>query len=575
MWWYLDDLPRVKREREAIDALVDEGIGVENARWRPGAYGAIRVEVDLRVGEDVRSVAMTYPLLFPNAPPTVRPIGEITKWGGHQYLASGELCLQYRPDTWHPEYTGAHVLRSALELMAADVGVTHQSAWDLPSAHVETPSREIRGKWARLVLTTEAVRRLGQVEEPQAVHLRRTWLPGNFMMTLGTITEPDGSVWSDAGLPVDCLDYAVFKGMAVKVAADDPLLDVIPVLLKTDGNSQTLWNLFAPFYEDDGDDRCLLLVIDGAIRAFVIRSGGKRPYEAALVLPDPGVRLPPSHAALAHLKFAVLGCGSLGSKVATSLARSGGKKFILLDDDVFKLENLVRNDLDAIGLGAHKADALALRLKRVAAGVEVKVHNFMIGGQEPGTLSDSIARELAQADIIIDATGDHEAFNYAAGVAKINSKTMFWGRVFGGGYGGMIARSRPRLDPNPFDAREMIAQWCANPEFPDPPKAEKDYAAQTTKGVPMVADDADVSVIASHLARFIIDTATGADPSEFDCSAYMIGMRKEWIFKYPFDTWPINLGPEPTTAPAAANAQELAASMSILLEILKEPVADD
>lgn len=575
MWWYLDDLPRLKREREAIDDLIGEGIGVECARWRPSSNGAIRVEVDLRVGDDVRSVAMTYPLIFPNAPPTVRPIGEVTKWGGHQYLVSGELCLQYRPDTWRPEYTGANVLRSALDLMAADVGVTHQSAWALPSAHVETPSQEIRGKWARLVLTMEALHRLGQMKAPQAVHLRRTWLPRNVMMTLSTITDPDGTVWSDAGLPVDCLDDAIFQGMAVPVAVDNPLLDLIPVLLKSDGNSQVLWKLFAPDYEDDGIDRCLLLLIAGAVRAFVIRSAGKPPYEASVVLPDEGVRLPPSHTALHHVKFAVLGCGSLGSKVATSLARSGGKKFILVDDDILKLENLVRNDLDAIGLGAHKADALALRLRRVAAGVEIKVHNFMIGGQETGTLSDSIARELAQADIIIDATGDHDAFNYAAGVAKLNSKTIFWGRVFGGGYGGMIARSRPKLDPNPFDAREMIAQWCNNPDFPDPPKAEKDYAAQASNGVPMVADDADVAVIASNLARFVIDTATAADPSAFDCSAYMIGMRKEWIFGYPFDTWPINLGPELPAASSSANAQELAASMSMLLKIFKEQAADD
>jgi molybdopterin/thiamine biosynthesis adenylyltransferase len=575
MWWYFEDLLRVKLEHEAINALVDEGIGVENVRWRMAANTALRVEADLRVGNDVRSVALTYPMIYPNSPPTVRPIGEHTEWGAHQYLANGELCLQYRPDNWHPDYIGAHMLRSALTLMAADSGVTHQSAWDLPSAHVETPASEIRRKWARLVLTAEAQQRLTQLKKSLQVNLRRAWVTGNFMMTLTSITEPDGKVWSDPALPTDVVESAELKGLAVPVAANDPRLEIIPALLKSDGSSQVLWNLFAPAYVDDGSDRCLILVVDGAVRPFVIRAGNKRPYEAGLVLPDPGVRLPSSHAALAHKTFAILGCGSVGSKVATSLARSGGKKFVLVDDDVLKPENLVRNDLDAYTIGGQKTAALAQRLKRVAAGVEVKMHNFMIGGQESGTQSDSIVRELAQADIIIDATGSHEAFNSAAAAAKLNGKTLFWGRVFAGGYGGLIARSRPKLDPNPFDAREMINQWCENPEFPEPPKAAKDYAAQTTKGVPMVADDADVSVIASHLARFVIDTAAGADSSDFEYSAYMIGLRKEWIFKSSFDIWPIDLGPELPSTTVSNVTQETAGTVSMLLDMFKAQMADD
>jgi hypothetical protein len=575
MWWYFEDLLRVKHENDAINALVDEGIGVENVRWRLAANAALRVEADLRVGTDVRSVALTYPLIFPNAPPTVRPIGEHTEWGGHQYLANGELCLEYRPDNWHPDYTGAMMLRSALALMKADVGETHQSAWDLPSAHVETPASEIRRKWVRFALTAEAQQRLGQLDSNRKLSLRRAVLPGNYMLVLATITEPDGKVWSDAALPGDITENATLEGVAVPVPAGDPRLDLIPILLKSDGNSQLLWNLFAPAYTDDGIDRCLVLVVDGAVRAFVARAGGKRPFEAGLVLPDPGVRLPPSHAALAHQKIAILGCGSMGSKIATSLARSGAKKFILVDEDVLKLENLVRNDLDAQAIGGQKTDALAQRLKRVAAGVEVKTHDFEIGGQASGTQSDAIVRELALADIIIDATGSHEAFNCAAAAAKLNGKTMFWGRVFAGGYGGLIARSRSKLDPNPFDAREMINQWCQNPEFPEPPKAAKDYAAQTTKGVPMVADDADVTVIASHLVRFVIDTATGADPSEFESSAYMIGLRKEWIFQYPFDTWPINLGPELPATTVSTVTAETAGTVRMLLDILKEPMAND
>ncbi|HEF5784381.1 hypothetical protein WK80_01360 [Burkholderia multivorans] len=36
--------------------------------------------------------------IFPSAPPVVRLVGETTEWGAHQYLVSGDLCLEYRAD---------------------------------------------------------------------------------------------------------------------------------------------------------------------------------------------------------------------------------------------------------------------------------------------------------------------------------------------------------------------------------------------------------------------------------------------------------------------------------------------
>jgi sulfur-carrier protein adenylyltransferase/sulfurtransferase len=121
--------------------------------------------------------------------------------------------------------------------------------------------------------------------------------------------------------------------------------------------------------------------------------------------------------------------------------------------------------------------------------------------------------------------------------------------VFGGGYGGMIARSRPGLDPTPLDARAAINAWCANPEFPKPPKAAVDYGAAGRDGTTMIADDADVAQIAASLTRMAIDALLAAPTSSFESSAYMIGLRKEWIFQGAFDAWPIDLGaPLPDTS---------------------------
>jgi hypothetical protein len=64
----------------------------------------------------------------------------------------------------------------------------------------------------------------------------------------------------------------------------------------------------------------------------------------------------------------------------------------------------------------------------------------------------------------------------------------------------------------------------------------------------MVADDADVTVIAAHTARFAIDTLIPRNPSIFPSSVYMIGLAEGWIFDQPFDTRPIDVGkPQPAS----------------------------
>jgi hypothetical protein len=59
----------------------------------------------------------------------------------------------------------------------------------------------------------------------------------------------------------------------------------------------------------------------------------------------------------------------------------------------------------------------------------------------------------------------------------------------------------------------------------------------------MVADDAEVSVVAAHASRFVIDLLARPDSSNFPFSAYVIGLSSEWLFDQPFDTRPIDLIP--------------------------------
>ena len=76
----------------------------------------------------------------------------------------------------------------------------------------------------------------------------------------------------------------------------------------------------------------------------------------------------------------IVGLGSVGSKIAMSLARMGVRKFYLVDHDVLLPENLQRHALDWQGVVQHKVDAMKVAIGRVAPGAQVEVCRLHISG---------------------------------------------------------------------------------------------------------------------------------------------------------------------------------------------------
>ena len=170
-------------------------------------------------------------------------------------------------------------------------------------------------------------------------------------------------------------------------------------------------------------------------------------YECAVITGGASQRLSVDHQKLTGKNVGIVGCGSLGSKIATSLARSGVRNFLLVDDDLLLPENLVRNDLDWSGMGEHKADALARRLELVAPGVIVTVRRLRLGGQEASGAADWLLTRLQGCDLIIDATAEPGVFNLLAAVVHAAQKALIWVEVFAGGFGEGIASWRVSILP--------------------------------------------------------------------------------------------------------------------------------
>lgn len=75
--------------------------------------------------------------------------------------------------------------------------------------------------------------------------------------------------------------------------------------------------------------------------------------------------------ALARSRVVVVGCGSVGSRIAEFLALSGVGHLTLVDDDILTSENIYRHLLGGADIGKPKAKALAAHLENRLPGIHV------------------------------------------------------------------------------------------------------------------------------------------------------------------------------------------------------------
>lgn len=188
-----------------------------------------------------------------------------------------------------------------------------------------------------------------------------------------------------------------------------------------------------------------------AMRAIEIKTGDEitiQKYD--VILPQAQRRLHEESDQLAAVRFGIVGLGSVGSKVALSLARSGARRFLLIDDDYLSNGNICRHELSWAAVGCDKVHAINEALTLIAPDLEVRALSHRVGGQESPLVAAATLKELGACDLLIDTTAEPEVFIRLAAIARIVRKPLCWAEIFAGAIGGLIARARPDIDPNPI-----------------------------------------------------------------------------------------------------------------------------
>ncbi|OWY06778.1 hypothetical protein B6V76_03040 [Thioclava sp. IC9] len=563
-WWLLQN-SRLGMEKAALAELEGSVDWLSVEKWQANSELEMCVAFTITHGEKRFVFRMRYPSVFPDAPPMIFT-EDGSRISNHQYGASGELCLEHRPDNWSPAITGADMVASCQRLIAEEQPETGEIV-HARSAHTASLGRDLRSESYRFLLSENdlaAVNGLPELEDREFALSERK-AATTYLASLTRIGPKDDPSWvSDLVLPDG---FGKETGTVVRVPGAGSFGFVTAEALGAFLDRVGLRELRGRVFETDAFTHLLLGYGEKWELFSIFGEQDERkvfPYTTVIV-PAGQKRVPDEFKVLADKAIGIVGCGSVGSKVAASLCRTGVGKFLLIDDEIFFPGNAVRNELDLSVTGAHKAFSLRERLENLNPGVSVSALRMALGGQESAASMAGALEALGECDVLIDATGDPTAFNMIASMATRKSKPMVWAQVFAGGIGGLIARARPNIDPIPLMARVQIDTWCEDQGVewikPDDPQR---YAGQSVDGTPMLADDADVGVIATHVSRFVIDLLARPDGSIFPFSAYVIGLSSEWLFDQPFDTRPIDLIPAgewgETVEPLDADA---------LVEILK------
>lgn len=204
-------------------------------------------------------------------------------------------------------------------------------------------------------------------------------------------------------------------------------------------------------------------------------------------------------------KVLFAGCGSGGGAVALQLVMSGFANFVLVDDDVLEVENVIRHVCGRQYLGEHKTDALESVLRDRNPDIRVEKHRADI--MDYAMLPDLVE----EATVVVLAT-DNEPTRWKINELCVASGTPFVvGRVFTRGIGGEVFAYRP-LDGGCLACLEGVLQRTrfrqGIHEIDLVSEEERDaiYGMDAAEIKDSPGLNIDISFITSFHARFVLDS---------------------------------------------------------------------
>lgn len=558
-WWY-GDTARLGEEKQAVESVAATEPWFEFDRWCFHAGHLTAVGMIIVHGHRY-PVRLQYPDQFPDVPAWVEPQEDV-KWSSHQYGSGGSLCLELRPDNWESTATGADVLRSAYNLLRQDNDPSQDAEQRrVPSAH-HTGELQAYDWASNPVLVSAGC--LDRIKAGTAQDLKALrWMAYDDVWPIMMHDKadrtsarhapgPDLNTWRFE-IPIQVIDGSP--------PADNP--DRYTLLIAAGADPSSI----KPCAEAGA--ALVVFTGDAGLAAYHSIDDGAPHLRKLFVLPDQAeARSGRSADALAR-RVAIVGAGSVGSKIAECLLRSGISRQTIVDGDVMLPGNLERHALDWRDVGFRKVHGLRRHLLNISPGADITVIDQNLNWQRSARVHATHVAAIAECDLIIDASGDAATSLFLGAIAAANNLPFVSAEVYEGGIGALIASCLPERDPPYAKARAAYFAWCEQKNTAPPRPAARPYDGLADDGSVLVADDAAASMSASHAARVVLDILDGT-PAGLEAAWMLIGFRKSWIFKGHGDTFLMSVGSPDGPTHAAEDADTRDFVLALAKEYLGE-----
>jgi len=230
-------------------------------------------------------------------------------------------------------------------------------------------------------------------------------------------------------------------------------------------------------------------------------------------------------AVLADTKVLIVGCGSGGGSVALQLVMSGLRNVTLIDNDVLKLENIIRHVCDRRFIGKRKVDALEDVLLDRNSSINIRKLDVDIMHFE------DLESEIKNHTIVALAT-DNEPSRYVVNEICLRNKVPFVvARVFTRGIGGEVFSYRPELG----GCLACLEKVLERTQYRNGVKeidlvSEKDRELMYGMEIAEIKDSpgliVDISFITAFHTRFILDAIAASLPER---PKYMQSIPENYI----------------------------------------------
>lgn len=205
----------------------------------------------------------------------------------------------------------------------------------------------------------------------------------------------------------------------------------------------------------------------------------------------------------------LIGCGSLGSIVATTLAQEGISTLNLIDYDILEPANSIRHQVGQGWFGFSKVVALKHRILNLIPMAKVNDYGFSVGA---GTSEENVRKLLqliGDSDLIIDTSASHKVTHYINRLCVEEKKPLIIGSVTNGAWSCEVVRVIPMLS----------GCWgCWNKTYggkmpPSAPPSEFQFAPGCDQPT-FVGGISSINIAGGLVAKASIDTLLNINSSE-------------------------------------------------------------